>query len=197
MEMESLVRTIVREVLGRLRSEASRPCVLVLAERHERLAAKIADRLESDTDIVFLGEDEGGRVPARRILPFLSCADMAALAVGTANGPALAETLRLLLFGLKVEVLEYEYRSHAATAPPALYALYESHAKTLASFGLEACRGKTLTELRCPEGLVTEATVRRARASGASRLLVPARALVTPLAADTARELHVSIVKEL
>ncbi len=195
--MESLVRTIVRDVLEGLRSKAFKPCVLVLAGRNERLGANIANYLENDADIVFLGEDAGGRVPARRILPFLSCADMAALAMGSASGPALTETLHLLLRGLKVEVLEYEYRAHAETAPPALYALYESHAKALSSFGLEESRAKSSAELRCPERLVTEATVRRARANGAFRLLVPARALITPLAADTAKELRVSIVTEL
>ncbi len=193
--LEDMVRTAVREALERLQTPKARPAVLVLAERDETLAAKISKRLEDGADIVFWGEKAGNHAPIRRILPFLSCADMAALAVGAAHGPALSETLRLLLAGLKVEVLECEYRSHAETAPPALYALYESHARTLASYGLAEWREMPPAELRCPDRLVTEAAVKRAREAGAASLLVPAGAIVTPLAADAAKELGIAVRK--
>ena len=196
MDMEALVAAVVREVLRQLRPAATGPRVLVLEKRSAELARTIAAALGEDVDIVFWGED-AGRLPVRYLLPRLSCEGMAGLAAGMALGDPLSEVLRLLLSGKKVEVLEFAYKAHAETAPAALYALYESHAKTLSSYGLIEFQRKAPAEVRLQDTLVTESVIKKVLASGTSRLLVPADAVVTPLAADAAKASHLTIVKGL
>ena len=195
MDREALVREITRNVLERLRGESGRSRVLILAERDESLAATVRERLGEDAEIVFFGE-ASDRAPDRCILPRLCCSDMADLALGRASGPCRVEALRLLLSGVKVEVLEFGHRAFADTAPAALYALYELYEKTLASYGLTELKPKRPDAVRLRETLVTEKDVLRARENGASKLLFPAGAQVTPLAADTARDLGIVLERE-
>ena len=195
MDKEALVREITRNVLERLRGESGRSRVLILAERDESLAATVRERLGEDAEFLFFGE-ASDRAPDRCVLPRLCCSDMADLALGRASNPCLVEALRLFLSGVKVEVLEFGHRAFADTAPAALYALYESYEKTLASYGVTELKPKRPGTLRLRETLVTEKDVLRARESGASRLLLPAGAKVTPLAADTARDLKIVLEKE-
>jgi len=195
VDVHQLVRAIAREVLRQLGVAGDKPCVLVLADRDAALAARVLDRLGEDADVLFAGEDAGGREPARRILPLLSCADMAQLAAGGAAGPAPALVLPLLLAGREVEVLEFEYRAWRETAPQALYALYEAHEKTLASFGLRELRSTRPGTFTLREDVVTEQAVLLAHGQGAAVLLAPETAKVTPLAAETAKTLNIAIRK--
>jgi len=195
VDMHEMVLAVAREVLRQLRGGSAEPLVLVLAQRDAALAARVLEFLGDAGELLFLGEDTGGRIPARNILPFLSCADMAVLAAGGAAGPALNETLRLLLSGAGVEVLEFEYRAYRETAPGPLYGLYASHEKTLAAFGLREFRRAEPGARRLREAVVTERAVAQAREQGASVLLVPETAKVTPLAADAAKALNINIVR--
>ena len=195
MDVQELVQTIVREVLKQLRGGPEKPCVMVLDARDEALAAKVEECLGEDVEVLYFGKDAGGRTPARYVLPFLSCGGMAELAGGRAVGPVLSETLRLLLAGIEVDVLEFEYKAYRETAPGPLYGLYETYEATLASFGLKEFRRRQPGTLRLGVDLVTERTVLQAREQGASVLRVPMTAKVTPLAAETARELNINILK--
>jgi hypothetical protein len=197
MEAEELVRRIVREVLRQLEARTKRPCARVLAGRDGQLAARILARLGEDCLLLFQGEDDGGLAPERYILPCLSCSAMAELAVGGASGKETEEVLRLLLSGKQVEVLEFAYKRHAGTAPESLYGLYAAYEKRLAAYGLRECASGREEPCRVQDTLITEKLVLLAQARGASVLRVPREAMITPLAADTARELRVEIEKIL
>ena len=200
MDMAELVRTVVQEVLARTENFRAKACVRVLAPRDEALAervgALIAPFYEGGADILFLGEDAGGRMPERHILPVLSCSDMADLAVGRASSPCMEEVLGLLLRGVKVEILEFSYRAWADTAPGPLYELYAAHEKTLAGYGLRAFRPWVPEKAMVREKLITAAMVEKAGAEGRRTLVIPAAASVTPLASEKAEELHMRIMKE-
>lgn len=197
MDVAELVRTVVREVLERTTARAPKACVMVYAERSGDLERTIREQLDTEAEILFSGEEPGERSFERHILPVLSCCDMADLASGRASGPLMSEILRLLLRGAEVEVLDFEYKSHALTAPGPLYRLYEAHEQTLASYGLIAFRHKQPDEFRAWEDLVTAATVEQAHQKGAVTLLIPLRAKVTPLAAEAAANMNITILKRL
>ena len=197
MDLQELIRTVTREVLDQLRQASERPRVLVLAERDESLAARVRELLDEDVEVIFWGEEAGGRPPARYILPRLSCGDMADLAAGKAGGGLAAEVLRLLLAGTAVDVLAFEHREYLETAPRPLCALYESYENALASYGLKALARKRPAAVKAREALVTAAVVERAHSDGASSLLVPVGAKVTPLAAEIAGNLRITILKKL
>ncbi len=201
MDVAELVRTVVLEVLERMDERETRPCVMVLAARDaalvERVAPLVAPFFGDGTDILFAGEDCGGRTPQKYILPRLSCSDMADLAAGRAASPLMAETLDLLLRGVEVEALEFDYRRYADSAPGPLYDLYVAHEKTLATYGLREFRRKRPDTARLRESLITAGMVEKAGADGVRTLVVPAAANVTPLAAETAEALSMSILKQL
>lgn len=188
MDIEALVRTVVDEVLLRLQPPRTR--VLVLGPRDEAAARLAAERFGSDAGILFSGESDG---PCdRHVLPRLSCSDMADLAAGRAAGAVMTETLGLLLRGVPVQVLAFEWREHAATAPEALLRLYEGYERQLAAYGLTLFESPPQS-LRRRAAVVTEAAVREAAEAGAGILEIPSGSIVTPLAADTARALQLTI----
>ena len=187
-----LVRKVVEEVLRRLRS--GRETVRVLGERSEALASALEPYLEPGATLLFHGEGGDGQA-CRRILPVLTCADMAGLALGRASSPEAAETLALLLAGQEIEVLEFAYRAYRHSAPEALYALYASYEERLAAFGLVPVRPRTRTACAPRGGLLTARDVRDAAKSGASAITLRAGTLVTPLAVDAAKDARIALVK--
>ena len=197
MDVSELARAITQEVLRQLRTESRSECAMVLGPRDAQLAITVKECVGEETEVLFAGDDTGGRTPARYILPFLSCCAMAALASGAASEPMPAQVLQLLLSGVQVEILEFEYRAYSETAPEALYSLYESCEKTLATYGLVELRRPQPDTVRVRDRLVTEKTVSQAGRNGASVLLVPQTALVTPLAAEAAGNLNITILKRL
>jgi hypothetical protein len=148
-------------------------------------------------DLVFFGEDLGGRTPVRHILPYLCCSSMADLAVGRVSSRTLETVLSLLLKGISVEVLRFGYRDHADTAPGALYDLYVGYEKTLASYGLKEFKAKLPESIRVREKLITAALVEKYGLEGYRTMVVPADATVTPLAAETADTFKLGIQKKL
>ncbi len=187
MDIEALVRAVAAEVARQLQTPRVR--VLILGGRDEVVAAETARRLGGE--ILFRGEAEGPF--DHYVLPRLTCSDMADLAAGRAAGEIMAEALGLLLRGVPVQVLAFEWREHAATAPEALLRLYEGYERQLAAYGLTLLETERPQTLRTRATVVTEAVVREASEAGARTLQVPARAIVTPLAAETARTLNVTI----
>lgn len=200
MDMAELVRTIVQEVLERTEAARAKACVKVLAPREEalerRMAALISPFYAEGADMFFQGEGTGGRTPVRYVLPELSCSDMADLAAGKASSPLMEEVLGLLLSGIAVEVAEFSYRAFAETAPGPLYERYVAYEKVLAGYGLRAFRPWVPEKAMVREKLITAAMVEKAGVEGRRALVVPAGASITPLAAEKAEELHISIVKE-
>ncbi len=96
-----------------------------------------------------------------------------------------------------METLGFAYRApDNATRPGPLYALYHGHEKTLATYGLRLCLPKPPEMAVLRRSLVTAQDVRTAGERGARALRVPASAKVTPLAAETADNLHISIIRE-
>lgn len=198
MDVDALIRSIAEEVMKQLQQQqVQKPCVMVLANRELSLVSKVESCLEEAADLYFLGEDMGDRTPCRYILPSLCPGGMADLARGSASTKTLAEVLRVLLLGKEVEVLEFEYRKYGETAPGPLLSMYESYEKTLAGFGLREFSFKRPDTTRVRESLVTEKIVEQAADSGASTLAVPTDALITPLAAEAAKNLSVNILKQL
>ena len=201
MDMSELVSVVVKEVLERMESRKDRPCVLVLAKREPALEEKVKPLVEpyfpAGVDLVFFGEELGGRTPARHILPYLCCSSMADLAVGRVSSRTLETVLSLLLNGVCVEVLQFGYRDYANTAPGALYDLYLGYEKTLASYGLKEFKAKLPESVRVREKLITAAMVEKYGLEGYRTMVVPADATITPLAAETADTLKVGIQKKL
>lgn len=204
MDFEALVRAISERVLAELKARGAAapagPLVLVLAEREMGLESRVKKLVGQEAHIIFSGEGGGERIGAaakRYILPFLTAPAMAALALGQAHCPRMHETLKLLLAGRKVEVLDFEYQAFAHSAPARLFDLYENYAKSLAAYGLVKFEEPAPEALRLREALVTADGVYKAAAAGARSLLVPATAKITPLAADAARELGLDIIKSL
>jgi hypothetical protein len=209
MDFEALVHAVTEKVLAELckapGSALSSTCgvaesALVLAmpdfAHAAALEGKIRARVGQEIRLEFFKGPEAGQKASRYLIPYICCPDMAALATGRATGPVTRKALDLLLAGEKVEVLEYEYSRHAATAPRALYTLYAGYEKTLASFGLVKFEEKKDGLMRLRENLVTEKTVKEAAAGGMAALLVPSGALVTALARDAAEELGLDILKD-
>ncbi|WP_319583558.1 hypothetical protein [uncultured Pseudodesulfovibrio sp.] len=194
-DMNELARLIAGEVLRRLKPEQAAPCVMVLAPRDCELAEHVRGLVGDGNSYFFLGEDLLGCEPCRYVLPVLSCAAMAELAAGGASDEAAKAVLGHLLRGHRVEVLEYEYQAFAGTASHALLSVYEGHAATLAGYGLVAFQAERPDTVRCREMLVTEKVVESF--AGASTLLVPATAVVTPLAVDAASSLGLTIHNSL
>ena len=201
MDMSELISAVVKEVLERMEVRKDRPCVLVLAKREAALEEQVKPLVEpyypEGVDLVFFGEDLGGRTPVRHILPYLCCSSMADLALGRVSSRTLETVLFLLLKGISVEVLRFGYRDHADTAPGALYDLYVGYEKTLASYGLKEFKAKLPEAVRVREKLITAAMVEKYGMEGYRSMVVPADATVTPLAAETADALKVGIQKKL
>lgn len=195
MDVDELVQTIAQEVIKQLQSTNRKECLMVMAERDESMTAKISALVGDQKDIFYCEEDICHQTICRYILPFLSCSDMADLATGKAQGLYLTEVLNLLLQGSEVEILEFEYKAYSETAPGPLYSLYESHQETLAGFGLKPFQPKQPDAIRFRDTLVTDQVVNETQQQGASVLMVPLAAQITPLAAETARNLRVNIQK--
>ena len=200
MEMSELISAVVKEVLERMEARKDRPCVLVLAKREAALEEQVKPLVEpyypEGVDLVFFGEDLGGRTPVRHILPYLCCSSMADLALGRVSSRTLETVLSLLLKGISVEVLRFGYRDHADTAPGALYDLYVGYEKTLASYGLKEFKAKLPESIRVREKLITAAMVEKYGMEGYRAMVVPADATVTPLAAETAEAFKMGIQKK-
>ena len=201
MDMSELISAVVKEVLERMEVRKDLPCVFVLAKREAALEELVKPLVEpyfpEGVDLVFFGEDLGGRTPAKHILPYLCCSSMADLALGRVSSRTLETVLSLLLKGVSVEVLRFGYRDHADTAPGALYDLYVGYEKTLASYGLKEFKAKLPESVRVREKLITAAMVEKYGLEGYRNMVVPANATVTPLAAETADALKLGIQKKL
>ena len=197
MDVNELAAAIARQVLQQLRETPQKTCVMVLEQRDAHLAEMVRGYLGEDADLLFCGEDTAGRTPSRYILPYVTCTEMADLAAGRAQTPVQQEVLRLLLSGVPVEALEFEYKTYAETAPGPLFSLYQAYEKTLASYGLRPFAHKAPDAVRHWQNLVTAPVVEQAAQTGSACLCVRRDAVITPLAAEAAKNLNISIHRQL
>ncbi|MFK5927824.1 MAG: hypothetical protein QM483_14455 [Desulfuromusa sp.] len=195
MAINDLVQTIVREVLKQLQDSTARQQVLILAREDDAKVAPVLQRLEQSDKTVFWDPTNDIVAPIRTIIPFLSCSQMADLALGRTTGPLLKKALDLLLRGKTVEVFEFEYLQFGKTAPESLYQLYVSYEETLRGFGLQRFAAENKNIARLSRRLVTERDVIEAHQRGISVLRILADAQITPLALDCARERGIQLQK--
>lgn len=195
MDVEALVRAIATEVLKQVNGAEDRDRVLIIGDKSCPKCRDVEKRLGQGHTFVYPDEDPGAEVKIRRILPYLSIRHMAEMAAGKAEGPLMETAFRALLAGGKVEVVEFEYKRYAETAPEGLMRLFEGQEATLASFGLTAFDTQRRETLRFRKSLVTEADVAEATQRGARVLLLPQDARVTALAAESARDSGLTIAR--
>lgn len=193
MAIDDLVQTIVREVLKQLQETTNQQQVLILSRQDDGAVAPVLQHLEQHSNIVFWDPAIDISAPARTIIPFLTCSQMADLALGRATGPLLKKALDLLLVGKPVEVFEFEYLKFSETAPETLYRLYESYEEILYGFGLRRLDTEGGKIVRLKQRLVTERDVLKAHQQGVSVLRILSDAQLTPLAVDCARERGVQL----
>jgi len=196
MAVDDLVRTIVREVLRQLQQSAATRQVLILARPDETRVAPLLARLGANQQVIYWDSAATAVIPARVIVPFLTCTQMADLALGRATDPLLQKILDLLLAGKPVEVFEFEYHQFTKTAPAALQQLYECYEETLCSFGLQKLGREAEESDRLNLRLVTERDVIEAHQQGISVLRLHSDTQLTPLAIDCAKERGVQLQKD-
>ena len=196
MAVDNLVETIVREVLRQLQQTVALSPVLILARPDEAKVAPLLAYLGSNQPVSYWDSAETMVIPARVIVPFLSCSQMADLALGRATDPLQKKILDLLLSGKCVEVFEFEYHQFSETAPAALQQLYECYEETLCSFGLQKVDSTTEESGRLNLRLVTERDIIEAHQRGVSVLRLHADTQLTPLAIDCAKERGVQLRKD-
>ncbi|MCK5826495.1 MAG: hypothetical protein KAG93_05635 [Desulfuromusa sp.] len=195
MASDDLVQTIVREVLKQLQEGTDSQQILILARQDDSAVVPLLRHLEQSNKVVFWDPNNDIITPVQTILPFLTCSQMADLALGRTTGPLLKKALDLLLTGKTVEVFEFEYLQFSKTAPEPLYQLYASYEETLRGFGLQrfAAENQNIARLSCR--LVTERDVIEAHQQGISILRILSDAQLTPLALDCARERGIQLQK--
>ncbi len=195
MAYEDMIQTIVREVLKQLQESSDNQQILVLARQDDINVAPLLRHLDTNDKFVFWDPTNDIISPKRIILPFLSCSQMADLALGRTTGPLLKKALELLLVGKVVEVFEFEYLQFKTTAPEPLYQLYETYEATLCGFGLQRFAIETQSIARLNHRLVTERDIVEAHKKGVSTIQLLSNAQLTPLALDYAREHRIQLKK--
>ena len=199
MEKDKLVELVVAEVLKRMAApEQSK--VRVYEWRSLELTNRLLPLVQAwhgrDVQLVYNGEDGQDTAFVARILPFLSCTDMADIAAGTAHSETAGLVLQALLRGERIEVVDFEYLSHANSAPTALFAVYRKYEERLASYGLVRFREKMPETVRCQDNLILATALEEAAAAGVRTLIVANSAKITPLAAEAAARLGIAMVRE-
>ncbi len=195
MDARAIILSILHDALQTEARAGGR--AVLLAGVDENLRAEARARLEPGTEVLFAAEMSGADNNATRwLLPPLALPDMADLCAGRASGPFAAQALDLLLAGRTVQTLAFSHKTREASAPPALYALCREYENRLASFGLTELRPHGERAPDKGESLVTERTVREARRRGEGTVTVRPGGVVTPLAAEAARDLGIRIIKQ-
>ncbi|VVS91714.1 hypothetical protein [Desulfoluna spongiiphila] len=195
MDVEALVKAIAAEVLKQVGEESEAPRVLIIGEKTCPKCRAAEKQLGKGHTFLYPDEDPGPGETLRRIVPYLSIRHMADMAAGRADGPLMEKVLAALLAGQPVEVVAYEYKRYADTAPEGLMRLFEGQEAALASFGLSPMDTTKRDTVRIRKPLVTEADVAGAGEQGATELRLPADAQVTPLAVESARDLGITLTR--
>ena len=198
--MQDIVAAVVGQVLEALgrpspAGEAG-PLAALLPPEDLRLAAAVRERLPQAR--VRCDPAGHGPRPDFYVIPELSCSEMVDLAQGRAS--LIWPWPRCWTFFWRATPcapLGFAYRAHEATAPEALWRLYQGYEAALASYGLTELPPAAPEALLSRRELVAAAHVTEAVRQGARVLRVPRRAVVTPLAREAAAEQHLTILQNL
>lgn len=197
MDMETLARLIAEKVMEELRAvpaavnTGSR--ALVFAERSEETERSLRELLGQHCAIDYYHKAFTPAGYDRYIIPHLCCPNMAALAVGQTTSAMTRAVLQLLLEGRTIEVMHFEYQQYKTTAPDSLYRLYQGYADKLRAYGMVAITPHGNSYFRVREQLVTEKMIREIAAEGYAGVTVPADAIVTDLAEESALALDFTL----
>ncbi|MBI9091165.1 MAG: hypothetical protein JEZ12_18285 [Desulfobacterium sp.] len=203
MELEDLIRKLTREIIQELntetgtgtKAEVQRETVLIFGKKDDTYTEPLLSLINGNARILYLDGDWRDKAIDRYVLPLLTLGQMGELSQGMARGRIGGEVLTTVLSGNTVEVVQYGYTYYQDTAPEALLRLYETQKETLEGFGIKAFEPMGQELLRCRKRLVTETEVQKARDKGAATLQVPTDAVITPLAAEFARDNSIEILK--
>jgi hypothetical protein len=193
MDVEALVKAIATEVLKQVDGMEEKSSVLIIGDKGCVKCQATEKKLGQGVRFLYPDQHPASDVVMRRIVPYLSIRHMADLASGKAEGPLMEKVLAALLAGQPVEVMEFEYKRYVDTAAEGLVRLFEGQQAALASYGLTAMDMTKRDTVRIRKTLVADADVAAAAQQGAIELLIPADALITPLAVEGARELGMTI----
>ncbi len=195
MDLEALIIRLTLEIQRHLQSQNDQQKILVLASRSESTRLHLPAELHEDL-LVFCDDPNQPSHVARRIIPFLTIAQLDDMAQGRAVDPVARILLDNILAGRSIEVLRYEYTLYRESAPSALFALYEAQARQLAVFGIRPYAQAQDAAAVNPKLLITERDILEIIAKGASRYRLARGCRITPLAADCARDNHLLLEQE-
>lgn len=203
MDLNRLVELISKEVLKELQKDTKNngpldnknKTVYVLALSGSIDESDLLDKIGKDFEVLYFGDDLEGRSITLHLIPKLTIETMADLAQGNSSDEISSKILRLLLSGIFVEVLDYEYRSYEDSAPHSLYQLYENQEKTLKSFGLKPFEKREPKTKSIKKELICENDIIMAGNKGIKTLMVSKGANITPLAVETAKDMNIEFIK--
>ncbi len=195
---KELVEQLVVQILTRLEDRDGVHNVLVLGSRNVGVDFPLAGENGKACKLYY--SDEAGGVAQvdcydRYILPRLELSDMADLALGKTGSQRAEQVLNLLLGGKTVEVLQYVYSAFEKTAPPRLFQLYCDYAETLSGFGLRPVQ-QVQKSGRLKNKVISERDMEKCHADGIRRVDITAKALVTSLAAESAKKFGIEIQRD-
>lgn len=193
MDIETLVARLTRTILLELQAEQQRKTVVLFMKAGQPLPEGLADLLETTSQVLYADDTWQPENVDRFILPFLHLDQMVDLALGKGGSKLMYAVRQVLLAGREVEVYQYEYRKYLETAPQPLISLYEGYRQELLGFGLVDCIRQRKNGLRIGKKVLTESDILTARDQGTQQLLLSAGCRVTPLAAETARNLRIQL----
>lgn len=193
MDIETLVARLTRTIVQELQAEQQRKTVVLFIKCGQPLPEGLADLLDTTTRVLYADDTWQPENVDRFILPCLHLDQMVDLALGKGGSRLMYAVRQVLLAGREVEVYQYEYRKYLETAPLQLINLYEDYRKQLRGFGLIECIRHRKNGLRIGKKVLTESDILKARDQGDQQLLLSAGCRVTPLAAETARNLGIKL----
>ena len=189
---KEMIASIVSEILGQLGHGRSIQRLLVIGSRTDVEDMERVLDPKCQHQLIFTDEQGARDGFDRYVLPRLELSDMADLALGRAESGTAATVRELLLAGKTVEVAAYGYTAYETTAKPALYQLYRQYDQTLQTFGLVPM-APVVRAGRLHKRLISEQDLRECRDQGLRNIEIPAKAVVTALGADYAREHGIEI----
>lgn len=196
MDLESLIRKLTREILETLHSREDGPAIMVFGKRKDSYTEPVLSLFRKHSRIFFLDDDWQEQAVDRYILPLMTLNQMGDLVNGMARGRVAGAVLATLLKGKTVEVAAYGHEAYLETAPEPLLRVYDAQKRTLAGFGVKPLAPAAGKVWQIRQRLVTEKVVQQAGNRRVETLKVPADACVTPLAAETAGEAGINILKQ-
>lgn len=199
MTQEQVLEDIVRKVLSRLGRARKR--VLILGPSECPTCKRVAAGYEQEYECFFIDAEQSFREQENllRIVPYLTCKQMASLAVCTPNDQATEAITAHLQLGHRILVDRYEYEKYEKSASDGLMAAYREYRERLESFGLVPANQKRDQQECCSWSsgrLIQASDVPPLKRGGMKVLHVPEGVRITPLAADELKEAGINVIRD-